>query len=389
MKVVYLSDQVYFHDQASRWYTTASFPLTTLAKAFPLELSRWVFFGRILPAPLDVSPLYPIENPPGISVEYHGPRNNFEGITGYLRALPQYFFSIKRCIRDADLVWAKLPFVASWLALLRRPRRGYYVTHMVGDPGDSLERRGGWLWRRAANLSRVLSRKAMENANFCLFVSNDLRRRYAPEGKETGIVHEGRVSKDDLADGFQKKGRKVPSLMYIGRLSPEKGVDVLIRAIALSRESADLHLRVVGSGPEKDRLLSLVSSLGLSDSVHFAGTVRWGPSLFAEIRAATCLVLPSYTEGFGLVVLEGLSQATPVVISEVCGVRELVQSGRSAILVPAGNVTALSVAILQVVLDTKLQEQLAQEGLKVAAANTLERQVELLRPVFAMASPGT
>ena len=360
-----------------------------LVKAFPPKLSRWVFFGRLLPAPSDVSPLFPIENPPGISVEYDGPRDSIQGLAGHIRRLPQYFYLIRQCVRNADLVWAKLPFVASWLALIGQPERGYYVTHMVGDPGATLERRGGWFWRRAASLSRVLSRKAMGNAHFCLFVSDDLRSRYAPKGKETAIVHEGRVSKADLADGFQKNKREIYFLMYVGRLSPEKGVDVLIHALAIARESAVLNLRIVGDGPEKDRLQSLVSSLGLSDSVHFAGTVRWGPSLFAEIRAATCLVLPSYTEGFPLVVLEGLSQATPVISSDVGGVRELVQSGKSAILVPAGNVTALSAAILQVVLDTKLQEQLAQEGLRVAAENTLERQVELLRPVFAMASPGT
>lgn len=121
-----------------------------------------------------------------------------------------------------------------------------------------------------------------------------------------------------------------PRFLYVGRLAPEKSLDVLIDAFAAVRaERPGSRLVLVGSGPEGDSLVAKAGRLGLGDSVVFAGGM--GPDeLREEYLRATCLVLPSRSEPWGLVVNEALSYGCPAVVSLSCGcIPELVLDGET------------------------------------------------------------
>ncbi|MDR5780137.1 glycosyltransferase family 4 protein [Caballeronia sp. LZ065] len=148
----------------------------------------------------------------------------------------------------------------------------------------------------------------------------------------------GTVVSDRLA--HRQGGR--PVFLFVGRLSAEKGINTLVEAFRMLKERvADAELRIVGTGPLGNQLKQQVADAGLQDSVHFLGSLQDEP-LSREYFGATCMVLPSVREPWGLVTNEALAHGCPVLVSESCGcVPELVVDGVSGYAFPAGDVPAL------------------------------------------------
>lgn len=116
-----------------------------------------------------------------------------------------------------------------------------------------------------------------------------------------------------------------PRFLYVGRLSPEKGLEALLTAVAGYRERhGNGTLVLCGDGPSRKRLEALSFALGLSEATEFNGGVD-AQRLATEYARASCLVLPSLSEPWGLVVNESLHYGCPVLVSDRCGcVPELV-----------------------------------------------------------------
>lgn len=119
-----------------------------------------------------------------------------------------------------------------------------------------------------------------------------------------------------------------PTILYVGRLAPEKNLSMLLYAFAkLAREDVNCRLKLVGIGPDRNKLENIVNMLELSQRVFFLGGLS-DKEVQQEYLSATCLVLPSYSEPWGLVVNEALSFGCPVLVSDHCGcVPELVEDG--------------------------------------------------------------
>ncbi len=120
-------------------------------------------------------------------------------------------------------------------------------------------------------------------------------------------------------------------IVFVGRLLPHKGADMLIEA--LGRLAEDSHRRfscaIVGEGPEKPHLVELVNRLGLGTDVEFLGRLESQDSVFALIKSATVFALPTTREGFGIAVAEALACGTQVVTTDHDGnqARHLVEDG--------------------------------------------------------------
>jgi glycosyltransferase involved in cell wall biosynthesis len=135
-------------------------------------------------------------------------------------------------------------------------------------------------------------------------------------------------------------------LLFLGRLSPEKGLDVLLEALACASRSAGrpVHLTVLGEGPQRPALERRTLALSLGEAVTFAGFHR---DVRPFLERADALVLPSLREGLPRAVLEALSVGCPIVASAVGGIPELVSDGVNGLLVPAGDAAALQAALLR------------------------------------------
>jgi GalNAc-alpha-(1->4)-GalNAc-alpha-(1->3)-diNAcBac-PP-undecaprenol alpha-1,4-N-acetyl-D-galactosaminyltransferase len=152
-------------------------------------------------------------------------------------------------------------------------------------------------------------------------------------------------------------------IVGMGRLEPEKGFDRLIRAFhRVEKDCPGWKLIIVGEGSLRAELTQLIASLGLTGRIELPGRVNSPCTLF---RRCDLFCLSSESEGFGLVLVEAMS-AGLAVISFDCdfGPREIITPGVSGILVPAGNIPALSRAIASLVKNDERRARLAQQGLE-------------------------
>lgn len=182
-----------------------------------------------------------------------------------------------------------------------------------------------------------------------------------------------------------------PLVGVVARLHPSKGQDVFLAAVTLlSCSYPGLRAAVVGGalhgleGTYEADLHAQARALGIDDRVRFVGHVD---DPIPWLDALDVVVLPTYMEGLPLVLMEAMALGKPVVASAVGGVPELVEDGRSGLLVPPGDPDALATAIRQVIDDPALARRLGDEGRRRAAAfseeRTAERMATLLNRVTA------
>lgn len=136
--------------------------------------------------------------------------------------------------------------------------------------------------------------------------------------------------------------------IFVGRLIPEKGVDFLLRALAIiKREIPDFRALVVGDGPERGKLENLARNLGIEGNVVFTGFLESYGDVIALMKASRVFAFPSRREGFGIVVLEAMASGTPVVTVKhpMNASAYLVESGKDGFVVEA-NVKKFAKALL-------------------------------------------
>lgn len=151
-----------------------------------------------------------------------------------------------------------------------------------------------------------------------------------------------------LAASPSRDGRDRHSLLYVGRLAAGKGLEILLEALSqLAPEQPDLTLRLVGSGDTGfvDQLQARARGLGILERVELIGVLRNGPALWDEYRRAGMFVLPSLSEGFPRVLYEAMALGTPIVTTAVGSIPVLLRSGRDAVVVAPGDVSALLTGI--------------------------------------------
>jgi D-inositol-3-phosphate glycosyltransferase len=224
--------------------------------------------------------------------------------------------------------------------------------------------------------------------------AGDLVRSYKADPEHIYVVPPGidlaTFQPLDRADARQKIGYGPGRLLlFVGRLERLKGVDVAIKALALlrDRDHDDLRLIVLGEDvrdgdeSEKERLKSVATSLGVRDRVDFLGSVAHHelPYFYA---AADAVVMPSYSESFGLVALEAQACGRPVVASGVSGLRSVVRDDVSGYLIEGHDPALYAERIGRLLADPELAQQMGLRGRLLAQRFSWTRTADRLEELF-------
>jgi glycosyltransferase involved in cell wall biosynthesis len=279
--------------------------------------------------------------------------------------------ALRRNARDFDVVhihslWLYPQFAAAREA--RRALRPYIVSpHGALDP--FLRKRGRMrkgianrLWQnRMLEEADLIHVTSTEEAALITDIAPRVSRRIIPAGLETaafGSLPDGSEFRRRYLDGYEG-----PIILFLGRITFKKGLDILIRALALVRGRLPATLlAIVGPDDEglQPRLETLSRNLNLSTAVAFTGAL-YGEDRLAALAAADVWALSSHTENFGIAVLEALAAGVPSVISPAVNIAdELARSG--AALVADLTPESFADALVRVLTDPTLRRSLEVAG---------------------------
>lgn len=263
-----------------------------------------------------------------------------------------------------------VPHVASFHTLANLKQQAY-----VGAPEP--EMRAG------------AERKIMEAADLILAYSDHERDAMArlydvarprievlPAGVDTDVFRP--MDRDDCKRELGLEGKKV--VLYVGRVEPIKGLDLLLNAVTSMEDRKNLKLVMVGGKegePEVARLKARIQELGLAETVWFVGPVKQD-RLPVFYNAAEALVLPSHYESFGLVALEALACGTPVVASRVGGLPTFLKDGETGYLVPWRSPDSFADRLEVLLTHPALRESMGRAGRQKALSLGWDRLAERL-----------
>lgn len=227
-------------------------------------------------------------------------------------------------------------------------------TRLVVNEQNTLSMQSGQSRRLRQRLVPALVRHSYPRADGIAAVSAGVADDLAEVGVPRQSVHV--INNPVIAPGLEDMlaqpcdhpwftGDHPPVLLAVGRLSPQKDFGCLLRAFATVRASRDARLLILGEGPERPRLESLVAELGLTGDVQLAG---WVGNPYPYMARSDLFVLSSRWEGLPTVLIEALFCGLRIVATDCpSGPREILEGGRFGALVPVGDPDALAEAILE------------------------------------------
>lgn len=157
---------------------------------------------------------------------------------------------------------------------------------------------------------------------------------------------------------------EAPLIGTVANLFPRKGYEVMLAAFPKVLEVIpNVHYLIIGKGNEQyeKSLKSRVNELGLGNQIHFTG---FQSMVYSYLACLDVYVHPALMEGFGISVLESMAMEKPVIATKTGGLPEIVEDGRTGILVPPGNSTALARAIVDLLQDSKQRAEMGRLGKK-------------------------
>jgi glycosyltransferase involved in cell wall biosynthesis len=326
-----------------------------------------------------------------------------DGIETTVLRLPRALLHYGHTTRGRRAVAAVMALPALWIRLSRRLRRTADVLHVNDYRGMLLAGPAARLagipiiWHLHASVvesSRVLNRICSGLADRMVVAAPGVIDRLPGRSRRTPIDVIPCAVAQAVFDQPAGKPANDPLIVTAARCTPEKGLDVLLLAVAAARlEVPDLRAVVYGGcqpGYEwyRQDLQRLRSELDLDEAVEFAGHVQQPHRYWAT---ATGYIQPSRLESFGLGALEAMAMGLPVVATRVGGLAELVEDNVTGFLVEPEDPAALAAAMVKLINDPTLAAQLGRAGRAVAvAAYTPDRfadRVAALYPKARVAKP--
>ena len=222
--------------------------------------------------------------------------------------------------------------VCGAVAVITKPiHRKPIVTTLRGTDVSWAKMRRPYAW---------LNKKSIAGSNFTVGVSDNIamqmKKAHPRFSNRIAFIPNGVDDSFYRIASFSRPSPPPLKFLFAGSLIPIKGIDILIKALRTLDSTCSWQLTIAGDGPERGRLISLAETFSLSDKIAFLGVVPPDkmPPLMADHHI---LVHTSYSEGRSNVVLEAMAAGLAVVGTDIPGIRELVQNGRTGWIVPPGD----------------------------------------------------
>jgi hypothetical protein len=364
MRLVVVSFKECWQDEAGRWLSSGGFPLQIGAISSIFDEMTLITVGGKpgtggIPLP-EHARVVPLRQPQG---------DNIRRKLSVLLNLPYYLYHLARHLRQADAVHVPLPGDLPFL--------GMCCAQVFGKP--LIARYGGsWV---ATSQTTIMNRvtkawlRIFAGGRNVMLATGEGEK---PPGQGMHWIFVTALARAELAQSRPVLNRGLstpPRLVYIGRLSPEKGVAFLIKALAIlkNQEFSPLpQVTLVGNGPERAFLEAVVKDLGCEGIVTFAGQVN-RTGLERYIGSADLCVQPSLTEGYSKAWLDAMAYGLPVLTSSVGAASAIIgKAGERGWLVPPGDAMALA-NTLRIVLAGPIEwPALRQKCRAYAESRTLE-----------------
>ena len=328
--------------------------------------------------------------PQGFSVVELGmPKNLF-----WQRLYRLFFFlqrgkiaTTARMLCDFDLVISHF-YPMNLIACASKKKYGVrwrYHNHGVAPPGlfDSI------LQRLYVRFFQMLSNASVRTCDEAVSISTYLANVLKEETGICSIVEYNPIN----TKRFHKKvnGARVrkqyhlgtsPVCLYVGRLSPHKGIHLLLQSYQLAKKKIpNLKLLIVGDGRYRKELEALVRTLQMGDRVLFTGNVQ---DVSKPLAAMDIFVLPAtWREGFGLSIAEAMTCEKPVIVTNIWALNTLIQDRVNGVLVEPKNVEHLAEAIHYMLSHPEFRKKIGKAGRRTAEERfSLERMVRELESVY-------
>jgi glycosyltransferase involved in cell wall biosynthesis len=294
--------------------------------------------------------------------------------------LPYYVRSLARVVRKADVVHTAVPSDIGFIGILLA--RLWHKKLIVRYSGS-------WQATNQTTMMNRVTRSLMESLAGGNNVMLATGEGDTPPAKGISWIFSTALSKKELSQASPELNRGLsvpPRLAYIGRLSDEKGVRVLVEALDILGSggmSPMPALTIIGDGPERENLESQVRSSSCSASIRFTGQLD-RLALNATLAQIDVVVQPSLTEGFSKAWLDAFAHGLPVLTSDVGAAGSVIgRNGERGWLVPPGDARALA-AMVQTVLSNRYDWPALRKGCRAyVEGKTIEAWAETIGKICA------
>ena len=339
----------------------------------------------------------------GVKVTYYKYTGLFEllGSTGW-----QYSFSMTQAIKR-DLVNFDIAYIVSaWnytTAMAAFYCRKYQKPHIISPRGSLYPKTTNSKSWKKVPYYHLITKKVLQNASAIHYTTEDEKEQtnsFLRLNTKAVVVPNGinleefsrLPEKDELLKKYPALENKT-RILFLSRINWKKGLDLLLQAYAnLLEKRNGLHLLIVGDDDGdgyKDQVKNWVKDYKLDDNVTFTGSLT-GRDKLAAYAASDIFVLPSYSENFGMVVVEAMACELPVVISNKVGIYKEIEENKAGIIVET-NPESLSKGIEWLLEDAELRAKISANGKKLVREyydidKVAERMIDSFEEVLKNAS---
>ena len=275
--------------------------------------------------------------------------------------------NLKRKAQDFDLIITQDPFLTGLTGWLLK--RKFKIPLLVHFHGDFWENKY-WIKEKWYNfILLLLSKFIVKRADGIRVASSGIKRKLIKAGISKNKIRVIPTPVDlqkfekcnpKKVNQIRKKYGNKKIVLFVGRLSKEKNLSMLLKAaFDVIRKDRDVMFLIIGKGKEKEKLLHLTSNLKLQTYVKFLGCVKH-EELVNYYHACEFIVLPSFSESFGKVLLEAGASGKPAVATSTTGAKEIIIDGQTGFLVPINDEKNLGKCIVKLLQEENLVHQMGQ-----------------------------